>query len=490
MNEWKVPIERLPTGVPGLDEVLGGGLPAYSFNLIAGDPGSGKTTLSTQIMFANATPERPALHFTVLGEPPVKMLRYQQQFDFFDPSKVGTAIHYSNLSDEALAGDLTAILEKLTTEVARHQPGIVVVDSFRTVVRTSTSHREAELELQSFIQQLALHLANWEVTSFLVGEYERSEAGHNPVFTVADGLLWLSQAVERNSVVRKLHVVKMRGQRAMPGLHTLRMSRKGVQVFPRMRRRQERQPAEREKESLPTGVRGLDELMGGGVPQGHALLVAGPTGTGKSILARQFIAAGVERNEPGVLVVFEEHVGEYKARSKRLGIDLDAMAAKQMVEVLYLRPVDLSVDEILNAIEEAVSRLGARRVVIDSISGFEIALAPTFKEEFRESLYRLVGELTGMNTTVLMTVEVAELFGGKSSSGHLVSFLADDIVLLRYAEIEGVLRPTMLVLKMRGGIHSREFRTYDVTPEGIVVGEPLVEYSNILTGMPVRLEGV
>ena len=484
MSKHKVPIERFSTGVPGLDEVLGGGVPLYSFNLIAGDPGSGKTTLSTQIMFAHATVERPALHFTILGEPPVKMLRYQQQFGFFDHRLVGNAVHYVDLSSEALAGDLDAVQRRITAEVERIEPGIVVVDSFRTVVRSALAGPTDDGALQSFIQLLALHLASWEVTSFLVGEYERSE--YHPVSTVADGILWLSQATDRNSVVRKLQVVKLRGQEPMPGLHTFRVTDEGVQVFPRMRRKQARRPAAADVRKLSTGVGGLDDLMGGGVPEGHALLVAGATGTGKSILARRFIAAGAELEEPCVLVVFEENVSDYLARSRGIGVDLNALSNEGLVEALFLRPVDLSVDEILHEIQESVGRLRARRVVIDSISGFEVALAPTFRAEFRESLYRLVGELTGMGVTVFMTVEVPETFGSVQTSGHAMSFLADDIILLRYAEIEGVLQTVLVVLKMRGNTHSRELRRYEITKAGIELGEPLAEFDRILTGTPVR----
>jgi circadian clock protein KaiC len=486
MSERSVPIERISSGVPGLDEVLGGGVPVYSFNLIAGDPGSGKTTLSTQIMFANATEERPALHFTVLGEPPVKMLRYQQQFDFFDHGLVGTAVQYVNLSAAALEGDLAAVQRIITAEVERVEPRIVVVDSFRTVVQSPAGRDGSEGDLQSFIQRLALHLANWEVTSFLVGEYERPSMEYNPVCTVADGILWLSQAVDRNSVVRKLQVLKSRGQAPMPGLHTFRVTGEGVQVFPRMRRTDDRARPRPPGRPLSTGVAGLDALMNGGLPEGHALLVAGATGTGKSILARQFIAAGAAQNEPAVLVVFEEHVGEYLSRSESVGVDLRAMVSMDLVETLFLRPVDLSVDEILHEIQEAVRRLKARRVVIDSISGFEVALAPTFRAEFRESLYRLVGELTGMGVTVLMTVEVAETFGSVQTSGHAMSFLADDIILLRYAEIEGVLRTVLVVLKMRGSSHSRQLREYEITEKGIAIGEPLSEFDGIVTGTPKR----
>ena len=160
----RVKIRQIPTGVPGLDEILGGGLPEYSFNIVAGAPGCGKTTLAHQLMFANATPERPALYFTVLGEPAIKMLRYQQQFTFFDQSKLDGAIRFVNLSHLVLEQDLGAVLDEIIKEAEASNAKIVVVDSFRTVVRkvlTSTS----EMELQGFVQSLALHLTSWQATA-------------------------------------------------------------------------------------------------------------------------------------------------------------------------------------------------------------------------------------------------------------------------------------------------------------------------------------
>ena len=187
----KVAIRRLKTGVPGLDEVLGGGLPEFSFNLIAGAPGSGKTTLAQQIMFSLADAARPALYFTVLGEPPVKMLRYQQQFSFFDVAKVNDSVRFINLAEEVLDGGLREILKRIVQEVEAASPRIVVVDSFRTAMRAAENAQADALDIQHFVQQLGVHLTGWEATTFLVGEYVTAEAEQNPVFTVADGLLWL-----------------------------------------------------------------------------------------------------------------------------------------------------------------------------------------------------------------------------------------------------------------------------------------------------------
>src|SRR5450755_1727507 len=188
----KVKINKVPSGVSGLDEILGGGLPEFSFNIVAGAPGCGKTTLAHQFVFANATPERPALYFTVLGEPALKMLRYQQQYTFFDVSGLNTAIRFINLSQVLVDRGLEGILEAIAKEIEAVNPGIVVVDSFRTVMRRAHG---SEMEMQVFVQQLGLLLTSWEATTFLIGEYAESEQPDNPVFTVADGLFWLYQVV-------------------------------------------------------------------------------------------------------------------------------------------------------------------------------------------------------------------------------------------------------------------------------------------------------
>src|SRR4051794_21076253 len=212
----KAVIRRVPTGVRGLDEILGGGLPEFSFNIIAGPPGSGKTTLAHQILFANATPRKPALYFTVLGEPALKMLRYQQQYTFFDPAMLEKSIRFINLSEVVVEKDLDGLLAELIREVQVSKPRMVVVDSFRTILRKARG-ASSETDLQFFIQRLALFLTTWQATTFLIGEYSDAELRDNPVFTVADGILWLTQVAERNSVVRKLQIMKLRGQETVPG---------------------------------------------------------------------------------------------------------------------------------------------------------------------------------------------------------------------------------------------------------------------------------
>jgi circadian clock protein KaiC len=483
--EDKVHIRKLATGVQGLDEILGGGLPEFSFNIIAGAPGGGKTTLAHQIMFANATPERPALYFTVLGEPAIKMLRYEQQFQFFDQTKLNTSIRFVNLSQIVLDHDLSAVLGEIVKEVESASPGIVVVDSFRTVVRKAQADT-SDLELQGFIQRLALYLTSWQATTFLIGEYDEAEIRDNPIFTVADGLFWLSQQIERNSIVRKLQIRKSRGQASVPGLHTFRITDAGLQCFPRtfgLTGREEKMKA-RGHRRLSCGIPELDEMMGGGIPEGDSLLVAGSSGSGKSLLGTKFIVEGLRQGEPGIVAMFEERPDEYAERAASFGLDLNTPQKEGKLKLVYIRPLDLSVDETVREILDTVQQMGAKRVVIDSLAGFEMALAPSFRTDFRESLYRMIGALTRLGVTILSTVEIQEVFTGFTLSAYAISFLSDDILRLRFVSIDGQLRKLVVVIKMRRSTHSIDMREFQITPEGFVIGERFRGYRGLTTGVP------
>jgi circadian clock protein KaiC len=483
----KVAIRKLPSGVRGLDDILGGGIPEFSFNVIAATPGCGKTTLAHQIAFANATDESPALYFTVLGEPPIKMLRHQQQFAFFDESRLGKSVRFINLSELVEEQDLTPVLEEIIKQVTAANPGIVVVDSFRTVVRSAEAGT-GTLGIQSFIQRLAQFLTSWEATTFLIGEYDETEIRGNPLFTVADGLIWLWQVTERNSVVRKLQVMKLRGQATVPGLHTIRISNNGVQAFSRTLGLTTSKARPSQPRRLSLGIPELDKMLGGGIQEGDSLLVAGPSGTGKSALATQFIAEGLRIGEHGIMAIFEERPEGYTQRAGTFGLHLHAAEQQGKLETLYLRPLDLSVDETMQEILDAIVRIGAKRLVIDSLVGFEMALAPGFRADFRESLYRMIGALTGAGITILSTVEVEDSFTALPFSHYTISFLTDDIIRMRYVEIDGQLRKVMVVIKMRGGNHSKDIREYVITDKGIVIIHPRhTDYAQLTTGLPRRL---
>ncbi|MEJ7805574.1 MAG: ATPase domain-containing protein, partial [Telluria sp.] len=478
----RVEIRRLATGVEGFDALLGGGVPEFSFNLIAGMPGSGKTTLAHQMMFKMANPESRAIFFTVLGEPPLKMLRYQQQFSFFDFDKIDNSIKFVNLASDMLDGDFERVLARITDEVQEFEPSLVFVDSFRSVVQSAPSNDHGAAGLQYFVQQLGMQMTSWQATTFLIGEYLQPEAESGPIFTVADGIVWLSQLVRGDAMVRKMQVVKMRGGSQKLGSHTFRIDNTGLEVFPRavlQERANERAKIAGNKR-LSLGVPELDAMMGGGVPQGYSVLLVGPSGSGKTVLTTEFLVEGVRIGERGVIAAFE------KSPNQLLSVKLNALIESGDVGVINTRTLDLSIEEILHDLVAMIKKTNAKRVVIDSLSGFELALSSIFRDNFRESLYRLVAVLTGMGATVLMTAELEDRYTVLQFSSYGNAFLADAIIMQRYIELDGQLKRVVSVVKVRGSDHSKDVCFFDIDGEHITVGRPLTGYSGILSGQPVR----
>jgi circadian clock protein KaiC len=478
----KVDLRLLATGVPGLDTILGGGLPELSFNIIGGAPGSGKTTFAQQIMFGAATPERKALFFTAMGEPPVKMLRYQQQFGFFDFDKVGDAVHFISLGSQVEHGDYDAVLAQILDDVRIHAPALVFIDSFRSFVQAARGGADQQdvAALQKFVQQLVTHMTSWNATTFLIGEYLANEADQNPIFTVADGIIWLNQHVQRNVMSRKLQVIKMRGQKQSPGLHAFRIDQGGLEVFPRI------MPSfdvsdlgalgQTQRARLSTGIAVLDEMLGGGLPAGYALLVSGPTGSGKTVLATEFLAAGARNGETGVIALFERNP------SQLLNTRLDTLVAAGQVVLTSIRSLDISIDEILYDLVGTIERTGATRIVLDSIPGFMMSLTPEAREDFGESLYRMATMLGSKGVTLLMTNEMEDRFHELRFSSFGSVVLADAVIMLRYVEHQAELHTVISVVKVRGSKHSRQIRTFDINDDGVVIGTGPAPYEGILLG--------
>ena len=481
-----VAIHRLATGVPGLDAILGGGLPEFSFNLLTGPPGSGKTTLAHQLMFALATPEQPALFFTALGEPPWKMLRYQQQFSFFVQDKIGASIRFVHLSDEVSAGDFDLVLVRIAEEVKAFTPAFVFVDSFRSVMAAGQAQTNGNAKLRRFTQQLGITLSGWQATSFLVGEYSPQTDPH-PVSTLADGILSLDQSVQRNSMVRKIQVLKMRGQATSPGVHTMRITHDGITVFPAAVIQDDSSATPqvdapmRGEARVAMGVPLLDDMLGGGLPAGYSLLVAGPSGSGKTILATAFLSEGVRQGETGVIVAFEQTPSRSRTHT------IDDMVRAGCLGLINTRSLDLSIDEIVQQLVQLIHSMKATRVVVDSLSGFELAVAPTFREDFRESLFRMVAVLAGLGVTVLLTSELEDRYTDLRFSPYGSAFLTDAIIVQRYIEVESRLQRVMAVVKVRGSGHSNEIRRYEIGREGIAIGAQVLHYEGLFGGRPMRM---
>ncbi|MFC0253393.1 RAD55 family ATPase [Massilia consociata] len=476
----KLDLRRLATGVPGLDTILGGGLPELSFNIIGGAPGSGKTTFAQQIMFGLAAPDRKALFFTAMGEPPVKMLRYQQQFSFFDFDKIGSSIEFISLAPQVEEGNYDAVLAQILEQVRLHKPALVFIDSFRSFVEGARGEQTEIAELQTFVQKLVAHMTTWRATSFLIGEYTNNEADRNPIFTVADGIIWLSQYVQRNTMSRKIQVVKIRGQKQRPGLHPFRIDRDGIEVFARILPGAAplgaRPPVPLPPPRLSTGVPTLDDMLDGGIPAGYTVLIVGPTGSGKTMLATEFLAAGAANGETGVIALFE------RSPAQMMNEKLDRLVSTGRVSMLSVRALDLSTDEMLHELIGRIDSTGATRVVLDSLSGFEMALAPEYREDFRDSLYRLTAVLATKGVTIVMTSEMEDRFHELRFSPYGSGVLVDAVIVQRYVELQCELRTLIGVVKVRGSKHSRQLRDFAITDTGIEIGDTAAPYDGVLLG--------
>jgi circadian clock protein KaiC len=380
-----------------------------------------------------------------------------------------------------MEGDLDQVLRRIVAEVKVHGPAYLFVDSFRSVARAATASGNPDNLLQQFVQQLGMLMTSWQATTFLIGEYF-NEPDSNPVFTVADGLIWLQQSVQRNSMVRKMEIKKMRGQAGLAGLHTFRISKAGIRVFAPAR---PSIPADAATLPLASralmGVPQLDAMMGGGLPRGYSLLVAGPSGSGKSILASAFLAEGARAGETGVVASFEQQ--PHRSRNRELADLIDA----GQVGLVDTRAPDLSIDEIMLLLMEEIRRLKASRVVIDSLSGFELSLAPTFRADFRENLSRMVTTLAGIGVSVLMTTELEDRYTDLRFSPYGTAFMTDAIIVQRYIEVDSRLLRMLAVVKVRASDHSNELREYTIDDEGIRIGDRLTGLEGLLGGRPTRI---
>jgi circadian clock protein KaiC len=326
-------------------------------------------------------------------------------------------------------------------------------------------------------------MATWQATTFLIGEYSQADVEANPIITVADGMLTLYQAADDNSALRKIRVNKMRGQGHMTGAHTMRIADDGIRVYPRLLPplADDRLPGaivHRDPHRISTGVPGLDALMHGGLPEGHTMLVSGPTGAGKTILGTRFLQAGVAEGQKGVAVFFE------KGTSRLRNAELAAIVQAGQVRVIESRSLSLSVEELMDQLCTAIDETGATRVVIDSLSELGLYLAPEVRADLRVAVFRTLTTLAKRGVSAMVTVGMEDDYTRLSFSPDELCFLTDAVLSLRFVEFEGALHKFMTVVKVRGCSHSTDVRGYTITAAGIEVGEQTSGLNGVMVGRP------
>jgi circadian clock protein KaiC len=461
----KTPLPRIETGVRNLDAVLSGGIPKGSVSVFGGSPGTGKTILAQQICFHHATSRQRALWFGTLSEPTAKTLLYLTQFSFFDHRKLDAReLQFVDLGVILRTKGLAEASKLIMQHVKEFKPSIVVIDSFKVFDDLATSREEQ----RKFCYELAVQLMAWQTTALLLGEYEPSDLGSNPMFSIVDGLLLLSQRDQSGEQQRFLQVIKMRGTAHSRDEHPFTISSSGIEVFAsriaiqRTTARAEQVPVPR----LKTGISKLDDLLGDGVPRGSSLLVAGAAGTGKTAMLLEFLYRGALAGEKGILFSFEETEQRLRAAARGVGWDLDAEIQRGLVEIVFIPQPDIQVETNLLRMTERIEATGARRVAIDSVSVFLYKISDL--SIVRTKIFQLATIVQNAGAVGFFATDI--MYGAHQlSRSGVEETVVDGVILLSLTE-EGLKRQRYLeIYKLRNTAHLNGRHPMTIGPGGITV---------------------
>jgi circadian clock protein KaiC len=476
----------LSTGVPGLDSILGGGLVASRIYLIEGEPGTGKTTTGLQFLVEGVRRGEGVLYIT-LAETAEELtavahshgwdmrgIRIHEVLptqDLLKPDQQYTMFHASEV-------EMASTLQQILSGVEEHKPTRVVLDSLselQLLADTALRYRRQVLALKQFF-------SSRQCTVMLLDDRTASSADLQ-VRSIAHGVIQFEQSVkDYGAERRRVRVVKYRGRDFVGGMHDYDIVRGGLAVYPRLVAAETRSIEMRAQ--LKSGLEALDMLLGGGVEEGTSTLIAGPPGTGKSSMAAQFVSASLQRGERAAVFLFEESVSSLLHRADGLNMKLREAMDTGQLSIQQVDPAELSPGEFASVVCAAVEN-GARVVVIDSLNGFMHAVPD---ERFLTTHMHELLTFLGQRGVVTLLVGVQPgMLGGTMSSAMEASYLADNILMLRYYEAEGEVRQAISVFKKRGSLHERTIRAFSMSSRGIHVGDVLRGYRGILTGVPVEL---
>jgi len=474
---------RASTGIAGLDEILGGGVPRNHLYLVDGEPGTGKTTLALQYLLAGAALGERGLYVT-LSESREELRQVAEshgwsidQIDVFELSgEEGPAIEEGYTIFHPAEVELQQTMDAVLAAIERVGPGRVVFDSLsemRLLARDPLRFRRQILSLKQFF-------AGRQCTVLLLDDKTAPE-GDLQLHSLAHGVVALEHvALEYGAERRRLQVTKLRGLRFRGGYHDFRITTGGIAVYPRIDTGKVTDDAL--GRSLTSGSRELDALLGGGLQAGTSLLITGAAGTGKSVLATQYACAAVARGERVRFFMFDERLSTFRLRGEGLGMDLSEPIADGRLQIEQIEPTALSPGEFANRVVRAVEEEGVRMIILDSLNGYlqsmpEERLLPI-------QVHELLSYLANHGVTSIMALVQRGIFGSPVDEAAEVSYLADTVMLLRYFEVNGTVRQAISVVKKRSGDHERTIRECRVGRGGMHVGKPLHEFQGVLTGVP------
>jgi circadian clock protein KaiC len=472
-------LERMPTGIVGLDEILSGGLIAKRTYLIHGNPGSGKTMLGLHFL-STGTSRGEKVLFITMGEteeqiranaattgfdlggvkfidlaPSSAFFAQVQAYDIFSPADV----------------EREPTTERITSEVEAFKPIRVFVDALTHFRYLSSDNLQFRRQAHSFLRFLIEQGATVVFTS----EDSAAEPDDDLQY-ISDGIIRL----EHNHDRRTMSITKLRGSDFSSGEHSMRLSSLGMEVFPRLLPTTG-VPQKFEMTVMPSGVPEFDQMMHGGIERGTITIISGPTGVGKTTLGLQFMKEAAGCGERSVIYIFEEWTEMLVRRSENINIPVGAMITRETLSIVQVEPLRYTPDEFARMVRRDVEKNGAAIVMIDSVSGYQLSVRG---EDLTRHLHSLGKYLQGMGVAVILITEVEDITGQFRATDVGMSYIADTIIFLRYLELRGELRRAVGVLKKRFSDFEKTLREFEITQDGLKVGKPLAELRGILTGIP------
>lgn len=467
-------LKRMSTGVPGLDQILDGGLFGGAVYILRGSPGAGKTILANQACFHHVGGGGRALFVTLLAESHARMLQHMGGMSFYDASAIPGSLYYISafrtLEDEGLKG----LMDLLRREIRSHRAGLLVLDGLLAVEETSTSDRE----FRKFIHELQAHAAMAECTVLLLTNGSRAE--YHPEHTMVDGLITLDDVAYGKRRQRELEVKKFRGSASLRGRHPFRISDAGIELFPRLEAFLPTSTAEAPAVRLSTGIPDLDAMMSGGPLRGTSTLLLGASGAGKTTLGTAFLSRS-GADEPGLHFGFYETPERLVANASVIGVHLQPLVEAGQLQIMWRPPTEQILDDLGNALLEAVRRHKVRRLFIDGMGGF-VSAADT-RERLPAFLAALTDELRAMQVTTLIAVETPNLAGPDIQMPiEGVSALSENMILLRFAEYRACLYRLISLMKVRGSGFDRQLREFQISEAGVRMPPSFQGAEDMLSG--------